>query len=328
MSATTQPCTVCGADGQSVGGISDPVSPTGRWDLWHCRECTSAWATPLVLPDGYYDALYGAGRAMTGYVRYHRLARMVVGQRAPLDFLATQQDVYWAAQRFLRDHAPKGPVAEIGSGLGYLTYAVHADGRDIVGLDLSTEAVERANAAFGPHYRTCDLADPDPDLVEAFDAVVCLEVIEHTVDPVDFVRDALRLLRPGGRLLVTTPDRDGFDPGDRWRTDPPPVHFHWFGRRSMEVIAERLGVQVELLDFTDFNDAHVQAVPRACGDLPRPFLDADLVPVAPAGGRERLIDLLDRAPRLSAPLRAAVRGRQGERRHGRGSAALAAVFSR
>jgi SAM-dependent methyltransferase len=141
------------------------------------------------------------------------------------------------------------------------------------------------------------------------------------------VRGALRLLRPGGKLLITTPDRDGFDPGDRWRTDPPPVHFHWFGRRSMEVIADRLGVDVELLDFTDFNEAHVQAVPRACADLPTPFLDADLAPLAVAGGRERVIDLLDRAPRLSAPLRAVARGRQGERRRGRGSAALAAVFS-
>jgi SAM-dependent methyltransferase len=321
-------CLVCGAEGTSVGGIVDPLSPTGRWDLWHCDGCRSAWATPLVLPDGYYDALYSAGRAVTGYLRYRRLARAVGRTSRPLDYLATQQDVYWAAQRFLDAHAPVGRVAEIGSGLGYLTHAIHQGGREVVGLDLSAEAVARACARYGHRYQVCNLDQPSPDLEEAFDAVIALEVIEHAIDPVQFVEDALGLVRPGGQLLVTTPDRDGFDPADRWRTDPPPVHFHWLGRRAMEVIAQRVGADVELIDFSDFNARHRQAVPQPSHELPTPFLGPDLRPLATAGVRERAIDLLDRSPRLSSPVRRVVRRRQGARRVGPTSSALAAVFRR
>lgn len=328
MSALGAPCPVCSTPGASAGGIIDAASPTGRWDLWHCPACASAWATPLVLPDGYYDALYGAGRNVTGYLRYHRLARAAAAHRRPLDYLADQQDVYWAARRFLAQHAPVGRVAEVGSGLGYLTHAIRRSGRDAIGLDLSSEAVDRAIDRFGPWYRTCDLGEPEADLAGAFDAVISLEVVEHAIDPVDFVAGAMRLLRPGGQLLVTTPDRDGYDPTDRWRTDPPPVHLHWFGRRSMEVIAQRVGASVAFIDFTEFNEGHRQAVPSPSSAVPLPFLDADLRPMATVGLRERVIDLLDRAPRLSAPLRAVARRGQGERRVGPGSAALAAVFSR
>ncbi len=321
-------CPVCDALGDEIGSIVDPVSPTGRWDLWDCAACGSAWATPLLVPEGYYDAVYAAGRSITGYVRYHRLARAAAARHRPLDYLAGQQDVYWAAREFLRRHAEDGRVAEIGSGLGYLTYAIHCEGRDVLGLDVSAEAVERATARFGPHYRTCDVSAPDRDLVGAFDAIVALEVVEHTTDPVAFVRDALTLLRPGGHLLLTTPDRDGFDSTDRWRTDPPPVHLHWFGRRSMQVLADRLDATVELIDFSRYNETYVQARPRPSSALPQPLLDSELAPLVPVGARERVIDLLDRAPRLSAPLRAAARRRQGPRRCGPGSAALAAVFSR
>ena len=318
---------MCEGDGTNVGAIPDPLSPTGRWDLWHCDGCTSAWATPLVVPSGYYDAIYGAARPITGYVRYRRLAQTVQSQASPLDYLTTQQDVYWAAREFLRSHAPTGALAEIGSGLGYLTHAIHEEGREILGLDLSTEAVDQATARFGPHYRACDLDHLDDDLVGRFDAVITLEVIEHAIDPIAFVQSAVQLLRPGGKLLVTTPDRDGYDPADRWRTDPPPVHLHWFGRRSMEVVAERLGLGLELIDFTRYNDEHVQARPAPSQELPTPFLDAQLRPAATAGLREQAIDLLDRVPRLSAPLRRAVRGANGPRRQGAGSAALAAVFT-
>ena len=44
---------------------------------------------------------------------------------------------------------------------------------------------------------------PEPD--ESFDAIMCIEVLEHVPDPVLAIREFARLLRPGGELIITTP---------------------------------------------------------------------------------------------------------------------------
>ena len=50
----------------------------------------------------------------------------------------------------------------------------------------------------------CDITEiPEPD--ESFDAIMCIEVLEHVPYPVDALREFDRLLRPGGRLILTAP---------------------------------------------------------------------------------------------------------------------------
>ena len=57
---------------------------------------------------------------------------------------------------------------------------------------------------YGPLDHVCDIcAIPEPD--GAFDAILCTEVLEHLADPVLAIREFARLLRPGGRLILTAP---------------------------------------------------------------------------------------------------------------------------
>jgi len=98
-------------------------------------------------------------------------------------------------------------VFDLGCGNGALTHALAGRGFQMTGLDNSLSGL----AIAARHYREsefirADLETPLPEtLHHSFDAVIAVEVIEHLLLPRNLFRRAREALRPGGRLIVTTP---------------------------------------------------------------------------------------------------------------------------
>jgi 2-polyprenyl-3-methyl-5-hydroxy-6-metoxy-1,4-benzoquinol methylase len=82
---------------------------------------------------------------------------------------------------------------------------VRASGVDVHGVDISEVAVESARAR-GVDARVASLADPLPYPDASFDVVICLEVLEHLVDPAVVAREIARVLKPGGFALLSVPN--------------------------------------------------------------------------------------------------------------------------
>ena len=59
---------------------------------------------------------------------------------------------------------------------------------------------------------------------QTFDGVVMVEAIEHLENPIAAIENAVRLLSPGGCLVLTTPNRSYYGYDEIWSTDSPPVH--------------------------------------------------------------------------------------------------------
>ncbi|MBI1723608.1 MAG: methyltransferase domain-containing protein [Gemmatimonadetes bacterium] len=96
---------------------------------------------------------------------------------------------------------PRGRVFDCPAGGGALTYELAAMGFAVVAADID----RRAGRGVG--LRLCaDLSRPLPFAGGTFDYVACVEGIEHLERPVDALREMRRLLRPGGRLVLTTPN--------------------------------------------------------------------------------------------------------------------------
>jgi ubiquinone/menaquinone biosynthesis C-methylase UbiE len=101
-------------------------------------------------------------------------------------------------------------VLDVGTGSGRFPMAMLSDERfdgQIWGLDISMGMLRRARVRLAEYGERCTLIQEDADTLPfpdaTFDAVACLETLEFTPDPKRTVDELVRVLRPGGVLLLT-----------------------------------------------------------------------------------------------------------------------------
>ena len=187
------------------------------------------------------------GRAAEG-----PLLELLVGERTvphlwPENYWFRRHEVVYralAAQPALTS----GPVLEAGSGEGYGVQLLRRGGAEhVVALDYDQDALRHARHAYpgdvtGRAVRTNLTALPLADGCAA--AITCLQVIEHLWTPEQFLSECERVLRPGGLLAVSTPNRLTFSPGlGRGQKPPNPYHWREFDAEELhDLIAARLPV--------------------------------------------------------------------------------------
>lgn len=107
-------------------------------------------------------------------------------------------------------------LLDIGCGNGAFTIGLALKGYECLGLSWDeknkAEAYRRAKICKAPRakFETEDirLLDKKEKLFGNFDVIICLETIEHILDDQKLMRDMSRCLKPGGKLLLTTPNYD------------------------------------------------------------------------------------------------------------------------
>jgi ubiquinone/menaquinone biosynthesis C-methylase UbiE len=148
---------------------------------------------------------------------------------------------------FVSSLAPADRALDLGVGDGRVATGIKAS--KLVGADVSQVALDRARARV-PDAELV-LVEPDEPLPFAdneFDLVTCIETLEHVRDVQLALSEIRRVLRPGGRLALTTPV------SSRWRVlfrgveHPFSPHIRAFSRRSLRTTLETMGFQVMELD--------------------------------------------------------------------------------
>jgi len=218
------------------------------FDIYKCDECKNQFIIAPDTPEEVYNAIYSLD-CIPGYDRYKRYAVEIVKQTKPLNYLSNQESAYRFVSDYLNDLGRKNiRILEVGSGIGYLTYALNRAGYPTVGLDLSKSSVEQAKKKFGNFFINFDLksfAQKTESANSKYDLIIATELIEHVTDPVGFIMDCKSLLSNQGSILLTTPNYH-FE-NRIWDTESPPVHRFWFSKKTFEVIASILDLSVSFL---------------------------------------------------------------------------------
>jgi len=262
-------CRICQSPGLSLyQGLRDRLfGVSGEWSMKKCSnpQCGLIWLDPMPVSEDLgrlYETYYTHEireshslakrlyrRAIDAYLskRYGYEARaesnaideilgallyLHPGARAEAD----------ARVMSLPAHAG-GRLLEVGFGTGQTLRRMQTLGWAVQGVEFDPVAVNNA-AASGLTVHLGDIAAQN--FAEgSFDAVVSSHVLEHIPDPEGFLRECWRVLKPGGIVLVYTPNSRSFGHlvfGANWRGLEPPRHIHLFNSENLVGMARAVGL--------------------------------------------------------------------------------------
>jgi SAM-dependent methyltransferase len=151
------------------------------------------------------------------------------------DALALHLERYDFAARWARP----GRLLDIACGVGYGTQRLAervGGAREVVGVDVSAEAIEHARARYAHPLARYEAADAMGFAdAEGFDTIVSLETLEHLPEPAGFVARVAGLLRPRGVLVASVPTTPSVDVN--------PHHLHDFSAASFRRLLARVGLR-------------------------------------------------------------------------------------
>jgi 2-polyprenyl-3-methyl-5-hydroxy-6-metoxy-1,4-benzoquinol methylase len=141
---------------------------------------------------------------------------------------------------------PPGRLLDVGCGSGGFLQRMQAIGWRVEGVELDPDAAAFAREALeGPVHASGFVEAALP--TDAFDAVTMNQVIEHVPDPLAYLREAARVCRPGGRVVLATPNARALGHrifGADWRGLEVPRHLHLFTVSTLAALVGQAGFRI------------------------------------------------------------------------------------
>ncbi len=160
-------------------------------------------------------------------------------------------------------HRETGRWLDVGYGQGALLRAASHVGWECFGAEISPPALQIGERE---GWTVTSRLEDDPRFQDAsFDVVSMIELIEHVPDPDTLLQTALRKLRPGGALYLTTPNARSLNARllrERWSVYAPPEHLTVWSKRGLSAALARIGFTVRRVQTHGLNPYELRSVLR------------------------------------------------------------------
>ncbi len=249
-------CYQCGMKGNPLqDNVSDPDHQIpGYWSYKTCVDnCQAAWLDPRPLESELLKA----------YLTYHTHTKS-----KSLSFL--EKSIFSICKRLIKltltplyyfnginteakrmkfmdlEESPKGYLLEIGCGGGRFLARMKKRNWVVEGLDIDPEVAKKVSKKYGILVHTGDVLNQKlPD--ETYDVITMNQTIEHLYNPSLVLNECYRILKPGGRIVMTTPNVGCTAAklfGEYWRGWEPPRHLFLFTPKSIRKIVSASGFEI------------------------------------------------------------------------------------
>ena len=219
-----------------------PGVPAQTFAVARCVECGLSFTNPRPSPEAIGDfypddyrphrrprKLREAGRSASAWGRW-------TGRRHP----ERDGDLPWVG---------RGRLLDFGCGGGSYLKRMADRGWSVTGLDSAVGAVRSVQSELGLHTLAGTL--PHPELPPgSFDVVTLWQSIEHVHEPLTILREAFKLLTPGGKLVIACPNADSWPArafGRDWFALDVPRHLTHFTPTTLTTMLTAAGFRVEAL---------------------------------------------------------------------------------
>lgn len=238
MSNETQSCSICGSPARAELQRKGRISPEQSFTIYHCPNCRFSFVgNPRVDFENIYSMEYYSGRGADPLVNYLYDYE---------NHSNTVKQYEWAGLvKIYRDLTAKhkqemGDWLDYGCGLGGLMRYAQLSGLDMCGYDSSRiidhVAIEKRDVSL-------KFLEPEELGQGKWRFITAIEVLEHTLNPLETLGEIRKLLRPGGILFLTTGNAEPWRHKlDKWPyTSCPDVHISFFEPSTLALALEKTG---------------------------------------------------------------------------------------
>ncbi len=233
-------CPVCGSSSQirELFRALDHTVTRESFAIWNCSNCTTRFTQDIPSPETisrYYKSKRYISHSDTrsGWINklYHGVRRFTLS----------------AKHRWVQEATGKssGAILDLGSGTGAFLKLMKKQGWQVTGLEPDPGARKVAKDQHGLTLLDAALLDQLPG--RSFHAITLWHVLEHIHDLHGTLKSLLRLLKPGGRILIALPNYTSIDAlhyGPSWAAYDVPRHLYHFSPPAMQYLAGIHGMEL------------------------------------------------------------------------------------
>jgi 2-polyprenyl-3-methyl-5-hydroxy-6-metoxy-1,4-benzoquinol methylase len=250
-------CYLCGTEGHVLyRNLNDRIfGAPGKWSFKKCcnPECELIWLDPMPTEtdlhkvyETYFTHQVNASSAnniekqnlllrpfhLVLKFGHNLLAHLTGLSQARLDL----SSMYLTSSRI-------GSLLDVGCGNGAFLARMRSLGWNVQGVEVDQKAASIAEKVFNIPVFVGTL-EAASHASASLDAITMNHVIEHVHDPIALLQECFRILKPGGNLIVVTPNARSLGHGrygQSWRGLEPPRHLHLFSQSTLQGSARQAG---------------------------------------------------------------------------------------